>query len=76
MIYEPEATFPAVTFCNLNPFKKSTMEYSQELANLVAAYTYVKKVKQAQMESGTIAAARTTTTGRFCITPKSMAYTV
>ncbi|KAH7714754.1 acid-sensing ion channel 1-like protein [Aphelenchoides avenae] len=63
LIYEPEATFPAVTFCNLNPLKKSTMEHSQELTNLVATYVYVTKVKQEQMKRGTTATARTTTPG-------------
>ncbi|KAH7709004.1 ASIC-2 protein [Aphelenchoides avenae] len=53
LIYEPAAPFPAVTFCNLNPFKKSMVEHSQELTNLLAAYTYVSKVNQAHRKSGT-----------------------
>ncbi|KAH7721209.1 CRE-MEC-10 protein [Aphelenchoides avenae] len=48
LFYEPEAPFPAVTFCNLNPFKRSMVHRSKELSNLVAAYNYVKKVKQAK----------------------------
>ncbi|KAH7691360.1 hypothetical protein AAVH_40126, partial [Aphelenchoides avenae] len=61
MFSEPQVPFPAVTFCNLNPFKKTMVQHSQELTNLIAAYTYVNKVKQARMKSGTTAVATTTT---------------
>ncbi|KAH7695105.1 hypothetical protein AAVH_37841, partial [Aphelenchoides avenae] len=61
MFSEPQVPFPAVTFCNLNPFKKTMAPHSQELTNLLAAYTYVSKVKQARMKSGTTSVAKTTT---------------
>ncbi|KAH7708925.1 amiloride-sensitive sodium channel subunit beta-like protein [Aphelenchoides avenae] len=62
LIYEPQAPLPAVTFCNLNPYKKTMAHRSQDLTNLLAAYAYVNKMKEAQVAGGITAAAGTTMT--------------
>uniref|UniRef100_A0AC34G8E1 Uncharacterized protein n=1 Tax=Panagrolaimus sp. ES5 TaxID=591445 RepID=A0AC34G8E1_9BILA len=40
------APFPAVTICNLNPFKNSAINQSQTLSNLISAYKYTLEKKE------------------------------
>uniref|UniRef100_A0A914DU34 Uncharacterized protein n=1 Tax=Acrobeloides nanus TaxID=290746 RepID=A0A914DU34_9BILA len=50
LTYAESLPFPAVTICNLNPYKRSKVNNSQSLQNLITAYNYVtgKKIQQAQ----------------------------
>ncbi|KAH7713119.1 hypothetical protein AAVH_19518 [Aphelenchoides avenae] len=43
--------FPAVTICNLNPIRKSAMDYVEELSDLQTIYNYLSQKKA--HESGT-----------------------
>lgn len=42
----PSIPFPAVTICNLNPFKKSGLDASVELTTLIDAYDHVLTMKK------------------------------
>uniref|UniRef100_A0A914X5H7 Uncharacterized protein n=1 Tax=Plectus sambesii TaxID=2011161 RepID=A0A914X5H7_9BILA len=46
LFVEPDAPFPAVTVCNLNPFKKSAVASSPKLSDLMSAYNYVTQSRK------------------------------
>ncbi|KAH7723212.1 hypothetical protein AAVH_09228 [Aphelenchoides avenae] len=53
LFYEPQASFPAVTVCNLNPFKASKVNESEALQTLLNAYSFVMQKKQ-QAQAGAV----------------------